>query len=365
MFNWLRSSKSSAPADNDITENLTAEDEAEQLWQTVYDARAAAYSAQFGLLPNDILKMMNLSGVWPGGGLYQLAAPQLSTTSWLTSSFGLSNPDMPATTVSEEVVTEHDELGRPVRTSMQLRGKENVATYPGRPGYGYEFMVMTHEQAEWPLWLLQWAVNSEIQQDVDFLGRVDKYHGMTVEDIYAGGEQMVNILITRARAPLPASIKLPNGEMSLLVATTITDDEMIWSKTNGRNALMDILQKAGIGQYSLPDRPSVIHPQGVDYASIKNREQAEALAEQGLLRRGFLFPLQFGGQDVAFNIAYMPRQGYMRKLFADKQVNELVQQGQIQNYEAHPEYLGDSFIPKRIRIQASGDASLNFDIDMY
>ncbi|MBC3911260.1 suppressor of fused domain protein [Undibacterium umbellatum] len=365
MFNWPGQSKSSPSTENQTAKALTTEEQAEQLWQAVYEARAAAYSEQFGPLPADILKMMNLSGVWPGGGLYQLAAPQLSATAWLSSSFGLSNPDMPTTVISEEVSSEHDHLGRPTRTTTRLLSKDNMATYPGRPGYGYEFMVLTQGQEEWPLWLLQWAVNSEIQQDVDFLGRVDQYQGMTVEDIYVGGEQMVNILITRARAPLPATISLPNGEMSLLVATTITDDEMIWSKTNGRNALMNLLQKSGVGQFSHPDRPSVIHPQGVDYASIKSREQAEALAEQGLLRRGYLFPLQFGGEETAFNVAYMPRQGYMRKLFADKQINELVQQGQIQNYQAHPEYLGDSFIPKRIRIQATGDANLNFDIDMY
>ncbi|MFZ6643498.1 suppressor of fused domain protein [Undibacterium sp. TC4M20W] len=344
---------------------MNAEEKDEQLWQAVYEARAAAYTEQFGPLPDDILKVMNLNVVWPGGGLYQLAAPQLSPTSWLTSSFGLSNPDMPTTVATEDVVVEHDELGRPVKTSMQIKGKDKVATYPGRPGYGYEFMVLTHGQAEWPLWLLQWAVNSEIQQDVDFLGRVDKYQGMTVEDIYVGGEQMVNILITRARAPLPATFKLPNGEMNLLVATTITDDEMIWSKSNGRNALMNILQKSGVGQFSKPDRPSVFHPQGVDCVSIKSREQAEALAEQGLLRRGFLFPPQFGGEDVVFNIAYMPRDAYMRKLFADKQIGELVQQGLIENYRADPEYEGDSFIAKRIRIQASGAKSLSIDIDIY
>lgn len=367
MFNWLRRSNTPSSNGKDAPQNPDAElgSAAEKLWQSVYDARAAAFSVHFGVPPSDIQKVMHLMGIWPGGGLYHMAAPRIAPSAWVTSSFGLSNPDMPAALTSQETASEHDEQGRPTKTSLRLVRKQNVPDYPGRPGYGYEFMVLTEGEAEWPLWLLQWAVTSEIMQDVDFLGRVDQYQGMTVEDIYVGGEQMINILITRARAPLPSQATLPNGEMSLLVATTVTDDEMIWSKTHGRNALMDVLEKSGFGQYSRLDRPSVFYPQGVEYGRISSRSLAESLCAQGLLRKLHLLPKQFGGEDVAPNIVYVPREGYMRKLFADKQVNELVQQGLVQRYKAIPEYEGDSVIPKSVRIEASGGTTLSLTVEMY
>ena len=68
----------------------------------------------------------------------------------------------------------------------------------------------------------------------------------------------VNVLIAKARAPLPTGTQLPNGKMELLVATTITDEEMQWSMTNGRGALLQELYDAGVGQISHPGRPSVV-----------------------------------------------------------------------------------------------------------
>lgn len=45
--------------------------------------------------------------------------------------------------------------------------------------------------------------------------------------------------------------------MELLVAVTITDEEMAWSMKNGRRALLDKLREAGIGQISSLSRQSV------------------------------------------------------------------------------------------------------------
>jgi hypothetical protein len=45
--------------------------------------------------------------------------------------------------------------------------------------------------------------------------------------------------------------------MEILVATTITAEEMKWSQSNGRGALLKKLQEAGVGQISALDRKSV------------------------------------------------------------------------------------------------------------
>jgi len=90
------------------------------------------------------------------------------------------------------------------------------------------------------------------------LARVEKYDGLTVEKIQVGEGQMVNVLISKAVAPLPTGTQLLNGRMDLLVATTITEQEMHWSKTNGCGALLRKLRESGVGQVSIIGRQSVV-----------------------------------------------------------------------------------------------------------
>jgi hypothetical protein len=68
----------------------------------------------------------------------------------------------------------------------------------------------------------------------------------------------VNVLIAKARDPIPACATLPNGKMDLLVATTITEAEMQWSMENGRKALLERLLASGVGQLSDRSRASVV-----------------------------------------------------------------------------------------------------------
>jgi hypothetical protein len=117
--------------------------------------------------------------------------------------------------------------------------------------------VTTRDQ-QWPLAFLQWAVSAEISKDVGLLSRVEQYGGLTVEKIGVGGGNSVNVLIDKAQSPLPTGTTLPAGRMQLLVAVTITDEEMEWSMKNGRRALLDRLREAGIGQISSLSRQSVV-----------------------------------------------------------------------------------------------------------
>jgi Suppressor of fused protein (SUFU) len=227
--------------------------EDERLWQEVYDARQRYFEATFGPFPKDILKMRNLMGVWPGGGLYMLPAARLGDGLWAYVTFGLSNRDMPTSVAVGKSETAADGSQR-----TTLYKRDPASAKPGSAGYGYEFMVVTAEKSNWPLSLVQWVCNAEILRDVGMLARVEKYDGLTVEKIDIGPEQSIDILIHKAVAPLPTGTELPNGRMDLLVATTITADEMAWSATHGRAALLSKLLDAGVGQISRPGRESVI-----------------------------------------------------------------------------------------------------------
>jgi hypothetical protein len=224
----------------------------EKLWQEVYAAREKYYESSFGKLPSEIAKMANLIGVWPGGGLMVIPATKLGPDVWVYTTFGFTNPDMPTT------ITLVDSKGNNVSRQNTLKRKKNIRTTTNRPGHGYEMLVITKERAEWPLGFLQWVANAEILNDADLLSRVENYGGLTVEEIQVDDAKSINVLIAKAQTPLPSGAALPNGKMELLVATVITEDEMRWSMTNGRSALLAKLQSAGVGQISDLKRKSVL-----------------------------------------------------------------------------------------------------------
>ena len=341
-----------------------AADSNEVLWQKICEERTVFIEKTFGPLQEDILKIGHMTGVWPGGGLYKLKAIELGKDKWLYTTFGLSNPDMPTTvTVSDlNVESENDRVSGSGNT---LSKKENVPSYPGRPGYGYEIMIVANESSDWPLWFLQWAVNAEILNDADLLGRVEKYDGLTIEDIAVGDGQYINVFISLANSPLPKSIQLTNGEARILVATVITDDEMAWSMSNGRQALNEALSTANVGQFSSLDRASIFYSEPLDYSTIDSIEKAKSFHEKGLLRKTYLFPLEFGGKDIEVNIIYLPRHAANKKKAVEEQVMQLAQQGKIENYSAKPVYKGESFIATTIEIEASGPDGLKQTIDIW
>ncbi len=227
-------------------------------WQQAYDSRIAYYEKYIGQFPDDILKMGNMTGVWPGGGLFVLPADKIGKGLWAYTTFGMTNPDMPASTMMEDYKIETDEQGRASKYSGTLQSKEQAKSSEGSAGYGYEMLLIAKENAEWPLWFMQWSANAEILNDAGILDRVEKYQGLTVQDIQVGENESINVLIAKAQSPLPTGIHLPNGKMDLLIATVITDDEMQWSMDNGREELLARLIESGVGQVSDRNRKSVL-----------------------------------------------------------------------------------------------------------
>ena len=82
-------------------------DPKEELWNQVYDARRAYFENTIGPLPNDILKMIEMTGIWPGGGLFVIPADRVGPDVWAYTTFGLTNPDMPTTVTTSDARVEN------------------------------------------------------------------------------------------------------------------------------------------------------------------------------------------------------------------------------------------------------------------
>jgi hypothetical protein len=89
-----------------------------------------------------------------------------------------------------------------------------------------------------------------------------------------------------------------------------------------------------------------------DYLAVDSREKA-ALCREGKLEVLYLFPLEFGGKEIPQNTLYVPIGIAAIKQQIDGMIADLVKAGAITQYQAVPEYKGDSFIPSKIRITTS------------
>jgi hypothetical protein len=105
-----------------------------------------------------------------------------------------------------------------------------------------------------------------------------------------------------------------------------------------------------------------------DFSEVDSLEKALALYRAGKLERLFLFPLEFGGKEIPQNILYVPIGIAAIKQRIDSMIQDLVKQGQVSSYAAHPEYKGNSFVPGKIRINTSDPdkpGGLNPVIDIW
>jgi hypothetical protein len=93
------------------------------------------------------------------------------------------------------------------------------------------------------------------------------------------------------------------------------------------------------------------HPH--DFSAVDSSAKAQALYKEGKLERLFLFPLEFGGQEVPQNILYVPLGIAAIKQQIDSAIGDMVKEGLVTSYVAEPEYKGDSFVPSKIKIKTS------------
>jgi len=219
-----------------------------ELWRATDEMRGLFYATTIGPLPKTIKQMPSMASTWPRGGFYVIPAKRLRDGLVAYTTFGLSNPDMPASAR----IAEAKESG-----SLKPDALANPHA-PHAAGYGYELLVLAAEDQPWALNVLQWVVNSEVGKDLGLLARVDQDDGLVVH-VDVGTDHPIALLVARSRPPLPSGGRLVGVEFALLVATVVTDDEAAWAQTYGRRALLDRLAVAGVGQTSALGRPSVVH----------------------------------------------------------------------------------------------------------
>lgn len=245
-------------ADGEFSEDNEASEE-DELFDRVCEAREEFFEDTFGVMPSDVLKLNNMMGVWPGGCLVQIEADHLQAQPCVTATFGLTNPDMPATSRSEDIVheerTEGDKLMR--STSMRLVARERVEVPAGLAGYGYEALVITPEQADWPTLFLSWFVTNEINHDAGWLQRV-LLEGAVALKCPLRDYPRLKLLLAKAAHPLPDSYMLPNGMMHLLIATSITESEYAFAQKAGAVELLHRLLQCPSGQTSVIFRSSCV-----------------------------------------------------------------------------------------------------------
>jgi hypothetical protein len=218
-----------------------------ELWRATDDMRNLFFETTIGPLPRTMKQMPSMANTWPRGGLYVIPAKRLGDGLVAYTTFGLSNPDMPASARIAEA-----------RANGGLRPDAPADPHaPHDAGYGYELLVLAAKDQPWAINILQWAVNAEIGRDARLLALVDRDDGHLIR-LNVGSGTPLNVLFAQARPPLPAGGRLVGVEFALLVATVVTDDEAQWALTNGRAALLDKLDAAGVGQASVLGRPAAV-----------------------------------------------------------------------------------------------------------
>jgi len=90
-----------------------------------------------------------------------------------------------------------------------------------------------------------------------------------------------------------------------------------------------------------------------DFSAVDSLAKARALSKQGRLEPLFLFPLEFGGQDIPQNVVFVPPGIVAIKQQIDSAIGSMVKQGLVASYVAEPEYKGASFVPSKIKIKSS------------
>ncbi len=111
----------------------------------------------------------------------------------------------------------------------------------GPSGIGYEMVIHTPEEAQWPvLRLLDMMAYNLVCLRAFALG-----HRYPVEGSLTGGESKLNGFVFVRDPSRPAEFVLPSGKVQLLTLVGATKNEMAFSRSNGMDKLMAKLARGG------------------------------------------------------------------------------------------------------------------------
>jgi hypothetical protein len=112
-----------------------------------------------------------------------------------------------------------------------------------------------------------------------------------------------------------------------------------------------VISALGIGAASAAE-PSPPSP-ALDYSQVTSREAAVKLEAEGKLFKVLLFPAEFGGEDVAVNVVYVPAGIPGIKDQITGTLIRFFNEGLIDKLTVQPEYKGNSFVPSKIHLKAT------------
>ena len=123
----------------------------------------------------------------------------------------------------------------------------------GPSGIGYEMVIHTPEEAQWPVLRLL----DMMAYNLVCLRAFDMGHRYPVEGSLTGGESKLNGFVFTRDPSRPAEFVLPSGKVQLLTLVGATRNEMAFSRSNGMDKLMAKLADAGTGYITHPEREEV------------------------------------------------------------------------------------------------------------
>ena len=177
-------------------------------------------------MESDLAQLKELDPNWLPMGV-RVAPPSEQFPYWSYVTSGLSNPFLLAPGVE--------------------------ADPEGPSGIGYEMVIHTPEEAQWPvLRLLDMMAYNLVCLRAFALG-----HRYPVEGSLTGGETKLNGFVFVKDPSRPAEFTLPSGKVQLLTLVGVTKNEMAFSRSNGADKLMAKLAEAGAGYITLPERDEV------------------------------------------------------------------------------------------------------------
>ena len=249
---WSFSFDTSRLDNEDAKEKQKAHDD--EVWQRVYDEREAFFEKSFGSIPTDIQKLMTV--LWPGGGIFDFEKSSISGKRVLVTC-GLSNPDMPSGAKVAEFERVDSKDGNKTFNTKLVR---TIPRYvpPEQAGFGYEVAVIANSSDNRATGVLTWIVEGELNHDGDYFGLLQRYGGLTVQDMGLFDGSKSDFLFYKAMDPIPSSVQLSSGLMQLVIATNITRRERDFAKEQGCSELVKRLMEAGVRQVTDFNRPSVV-----------------------------------------------------------------------------------------------------------
>lgn len=239
------------------TEDIQGERERhdEEVWEGVFEERGAFFEHCFGEIPENIHRVMTVH--WVGGGLLDFPSSNINGQRVMVTS-GLSNPDQPSDVFVTDFERQEEKDGN-VTFSTRLGSRTPRFVPPEWSGLGYELaLVLKEPEDEKSIAVLSWLVQAELNREGDFFGMINRYGGVTVQDMELFDNTFADFLFFPAVDPIPSAVQLSSGTMHLIIATRITRQERDFAKENTCGDLVERLIEKGVGQVTDYKRISIL-----------------------------------------------------------------------------------------------------------